>query len=448
MAGSFVSRPRVRALLVAAVVLALVAGGAAWWLTQRTYSTDLSSLGEGRAASGPAPGAASRTLADLAVALRAGDPGAARALAPADDPAARTLLADVARNAAALRVEGLALRYVDELAPGEAGLDAESDAAGREPGAWTAAVELTWRFAGFDRTDLRVEVPVDLLREGDRVAVTGFGGDAGSPAVPLPGQDQQVRGRVRVPVWLTGPVTVRRTEATLVVVAGAGGARYDALARAAVPAVAAELPGWDRRLVVEVPRDVDGLAAVLGAPVADVAGAAALSASPDGTPERRAATHVYVNPEVFGSLGRRGARLVMTHEAAHVATRAPGSPAPVWLVEGFADVVALGALDVPEPVAAAQAAARVRRDGPPTRLPGARDFDTAGTHAGATYEAAWLACLELRDAAGPDGLRRLYERVDAGEDLSSAMRREAGIGLAELTRRWRERLVGLAGAAA
>ncbi|WP_296605383.1 hypothetical protein, partial [Nocardioides sp.] len=137
------------------------------------------------------PGLAAQTLTRFQKAVRAGDLEAARALAPADDPAAAELLAAVVRNAEALRVDDFTLRYVD--AEGALGVD----------GDWNAAVDATWRFAGFDRAPARAEIMVELREEGERVALTGFGG-----------------GDRVSPLWLSGPLQVRRTARTLVLVDG------------------------------------------------------------------------------------------------------------------------------------------------------------------------------------------------------------------------------------
>ena len=79
--------------------------------------------------------------------LRATLPSAA-ALAPADDPRAGDLLAAVVGNAEALHVEEFTARYVDDVGA--------VDPAGR----WAAAVDLTWRFAGFDKEPVHEEVLV------------------------------------------------------------------------------------------------------------------------------------------------------------------------------------------------------------------------------------------------------------------------------------------------
>ncbi|MCH1868217.1 hypothetical protein [Nocardioides sp. CFH 31398] len=444
MTGSVVRGPvrRLRAALeraprrvvvlgaAAAVLVLLVAGAALWWV-QRPYASDLDGVA-GRS-SVVSPGLAARTLARLRQAVVSGDRAAARDLAPADDPRAADLLEAVVDNARALDVVDLGLRYVDEV-----------PAADGTPGAqWPAAVELTWRFAGFDTGASRVETVVAFAREGERVSVVGFGA--------LPTTDQPfgspgtgVAAGTRTPIWLTGPVEVRRGGQVLVLAAdevARGLDGYEDLAAFAVPAVARDAPGWDERLVVEVPRDVASLAAAIGAEEDSVAAAAAVTATSDGTDGGDAGgVHVYVNAAVFDTLGPRGAELVMNHEAVHVATRAPGSPAPTWLVEGYADYVALRDADVPERRAAAQVAQRVRDDGVPTSLPTPADFDLTGTHAGATYEAAWLACVVLADEAGPAALRRVYTAADRGVPLTTALARSTDLDVAGLTRLWQDRL--------
>ena len=144
----------------------------------------------------------------------------------------------VVRNGQALRVAGFSLRYVDE-------------AGGVAPdGAWSRRAEATWRFAGFDRRAERLEVRVRFAPRGGHLRIAGFGG-----------------GDRRSPLWLSGPVEVRRTPDTLVLVAGtpAEADRVAALARTAVPQVRRVLPGWTRDLVVEVPATEQRLEPAFGA---------------------------------------------------------------------------------------------------------------------------------------------------------------------------------------
>lgn len=369
------------------------------------------------AAQSPSPGLAAQTLTRFQRAVRAGDADAARALAPADDPAAGNLLAAVVANAEALQVSAFTLRFVEA----EGTLDAN--------GEWTAAVDATWEFSGFDRAPSRAEVLVRLREDADRVALTGFGG----------------ADRVS-PLWLSGPLQVRRTSRTLVLVDGsaADAETYARRARAAVPVVRRVLPDWRRGLVVEVPGSVDELDRVLDADPGTYDQIAAVTTSPDGSLAPDAPVHVFVNPDVYGGLRPTGAQVVMSHEATHVAADAWTSQMPLWLLEGFADYVALRDVDLPVSRSAAQIITQVRRSGPPRALPGAAEFGTRATHLGATYESAWLACRLLAQDGGQAALVGFYRAVDAGRPVGAALEASFGLTLGELTSQWRRELSDLA----
>jgi hypothetical protein len=363
------------------------------------------------------PTLATTTLAAFEDAVHDGDQEAARALAPADDPAAGDRLAALVANADALRVGDFTLRYVDD------------DGAPTADGAWDAAVDATWRFRGFDTVSGRAEVAAHLVDDGDRVALTGFGGG----------------GRVS-PVWLSGPVQVRRTPSTLVLVAGspAEADRYAARAETAVPVVRRVLPDWRRGLVVEVPASVDALEAALGAKRGDYDQIAAVTTSADGSTAPDSPVHVFANPDVFGTLKRTGAQVVMSHEATHVATDAWDSRTPLWLLEGFADYVALRDVDLPVDRSAAQIIASVRKDGTPRRLPEEAAFGAQTPHLGATYESAWLACRLIAQESGEPALVDFYRAVDRGQPLASALSAQTGLSVATLTTDWRNELQELA----
>ena len=269
-----------------------------------------------------------------------------------------------------------------------------------------------------------------LRRHGPGATVTGIGG-----------------GDRRTPLWLTSPLEVRRAGDSLVLVAGSAedADRFAAQAAAAVPAVRAVLPAWPGGLVVEVPDSASGLDAMLAAEPGSYANIAAVSATVDGTLTPTSPAHVFVNPDLYRDLGPVGEQVVMTHEATHIATGAPTtSGMPLWLLEGFADYVALRDTDLPISRTAGQVIAQVQADGVPASLPGPAEFDATATHLGASYEAAWLACLVLVDLAGEDALVRVYDDVRGGRGIGAALRSSAGIDEAELTRRWQDRLETLA----
>lgn len=370
----------------------------------------------------PRPAQAAQALQDLARAWSSGDEEAARDLAAADDAEAAAGLAAVARTVREAGITRLSLRYVD-------------GAATTAPdGTWPATADLTWQVRGVDSAPARADVQVRLRVDGDRVAIAGLGG-----------------GEHRSPVWLTGPAEVDRTGGRVVVVASSLGdrtaRRYRSLVAAAVPRVRDVLPHWPARLVVEVPGSADGVDRALGAEPGTYARVAAVTASADGTTAPGAAVRVVVNPDEMARLGPTGAGVVMTHELAHVALGAATSTGsvPLWLVEGTADVVALDDVRLPITQTAGQVIAQVRREGVPGRLPGPDEFDTERSgHLGAAYEASWLACEEVVDRAGHDGLLAAYRAVERGVPLDRALRRHAGLGERDLLRAWQQRLRDLA----
>ncbi len=357
----------------------------------------------------PAPSAeAAALLRDLESAVREGDPGAARLLG-SSAPVARSL-AGVVRNGQALHVRGFSLRYVDAaggVAPG---------------GSFPAYVQATWRFAGFDRRPESVEVRVRFAARNGRLALAGIGG-----------------GDRRSPLWLAGPVRVRRSPEALVLVQGgaAEADRVSRIARTAVPQVRRVLPAWRGRLVVEVPATEHGLERALRADPGEYAGIAAVTTTVDGSQSRRAPVHVFVNPRSFLPLHPPGAQVVLTHEATHVATAAATSRSPTWLVEGFADYVALRSQRIPLRTSAARVISLVHDAGVPAHLPGEQELSAAAPHLEARYESAWLACRLLADSAGTAALVSFYRAVDAGRPVGAALGREFGFGVAGLTQRWR-----------
>lgn len=363
------------------------------------------------------PAAASAALEMLESAIEGADEAGASALATPDDQASRALLTALADNAGRLRVTDFDLRYVDETS----GLDAD--------GRWSAAVDTTWRFDGFDQAPATTEVLFGFESSGDSVSIASVGG-----------------GDRRTPIWMGGPVSSRRTAETLVLVAGEGADldAYHRQAQAAVPVVQDVLADWIPRLVVEVPADLDDLDRALDAEPGTYAEIAAVTTSVDGSLAPKSPIHVFVNPEIYGPLEPTGAQVVMSHEAVHVATGAPQSATPLWLLEGFADYIALRDVDLPVSVTAGQIIRQVRRDGPPASLPGPAEFDTNDTHLGASYESAWQACQVLVDRAGEAALVQLYEAVDEGGDLETELAELFSWTEADLVAVWQDRLTDLA----
>ena len=394
------------------LILAVVA--AAWVVTrpEEPYTAPAPE----QVATGPDAGAAASALEQLVVAVAAGDAEAAEALADPDDAGAVEQLGALARNGAELAVEDLDLRYVDEVT-------------GVAEGRWSAAVDAAWAFGGFDADPARTEVLVGFRATAEDVWITSVGG-----------------GDRRTPLWMTGPLTVDRTEDALVLVAGSPGSidAYARAAEAAVPVVRRVVPQWRSGLVVEVAADLDQLGAALDVEPADYEGIAALATSPDGTLAPQAPVHVFLNREVYDQLGPTESQVVMSHEAAHVATAAPSSLAPAWLVEGIADYVALRDVDLPDSVTAGQIIAQVREQGLPEQLPSSADFDSTSTHLGSVYEAAWLVCRVLAQRDGQESLVRLYDAASRSGRVQPELRRLFGWSEQQLLAAWQAELERLA----
>lgn len=112
------------------------------------------------------PDLAATALDELERAVSGRNSAAARALG-ADDRA-RALLGAVVSNAGAIDVADFSARYVDEtgaIAPN---------------GRWTAAVDLSWRFAGYDTAPVHTEVAVGFAVLDGTAGITGIGGERGA----------------------------------------------------------------------------------------------------------------------------------------------------------------------------------------------------------------------------------------------------------------------------
>ena len=365
--------------------------------------------------------AAAALLARLGERLRDGSRRQVTALAAPGDRSAARELGTLRDNVRAAGITDLSFRYVsqDPVAT-----------AGRAPGEWVGRVQMSWRFRGFDRSVSVLELPVAFRDDGAR---------AGFVTARQPDRDA-------TPLWMLTRVSVERSARSLVLTARPSAARrFSRLADHAVADVRRVLHGWRGRLVVEVPAGQRGLTRVLGSEPGAYSEIAAVTTTADGSASRAAPVHIFVNPRVFDPLGPRGSQIVMSHEATHVATGAALSPMPTWLLEGFADYVALAHVDLSVGRAAGQALARVRRDGPPGRLPGKREFAPTNQALGASYEAAWLACRLLAEQHGERRLVAFYRAANRSPDVTGPFRTVLGTDLQSFTRAWRAYLRRLAG---
>jgi len=213
--------------------------------------------------------------------------------------------------------------------------------------------------------------------------------------------------------------------------------RYARLADAAASRVdAVWRDGRSPALVLVVPRTTAQAAALLARHPADLAGVAAVNGTVRGHGPASGRTRVVVNPRAFARLSARGRRVVLMHEATHVATSAATTGrTPPWLVEGFADWVAYRS----EPVAVGRAAAElqsaVRAGRLPRGLPTRVDLVGAGPGRAAAYEGAWLACRLVARRWGVLALVHLYRSAAAGQ--RAALRSVLHTTTSALTVGWR-----------
>ena len=369
--------------------------------------------------------AAAELLTELVDALEGGGPTRLRELA-APTPEARREIDDLAANVRNLEIADLSMRYLDE----NSGRSVSGLPPRLQDKAWVGDVQLSWRLAGHDESPANLEVGLAFLETEDGAAFVSARGGWGR----------------QTPLWLLHRLAVVESRRTLVMSAtGRSEAReYDAMARRAVGDVARVLPDWRGSVVVAVPRSEKDLSRVL-ASSSSYGGIAAVTAPVDGSLAPSAPTRIFINPGVFDPLGEQGAQIVMSHEAAHVATDAAISTMPTWLLEGFADYVALAYVDLSVEVTASQILAQVRRNGPPDRLPSEADFESENRHLGASYEAAWLVCRLIGERYGERKLIEFYEQADRDGGTDAAFREVLGTTQRELTSAWRDELVELAG---
>ncbi|MCL2543679.1 MAG: hypothetical protein FWE71_14650 [Nocardioidaceae bacterium] len=358
------------------------------------------------------PGQATTTLESLQAVVRRGDAAAARRFGA--DGATADLLAAIARNVRAIGLGDVGFTYLTE------------NGSGSLRGSWGATVQVSWKVDGFDHQPASTEVSFTFADGGKRISRVGGRQNA-------------------IPVWLSGPVTVRRTPQTLVISA-APPAVADRLATEARTALArdAQVLGRDHdKLVVEAPATVEALHRALDAQPPTYSGIAAVTAPVDGNRTPGTPVHVFVNPVVFRSMDRTAAQVVMTHESVHAVTDAPLRSAPLWLIEGFADYVALGEAHVPLAKEAAQVAQQVRRHGVPAHLPADSSFGTEERGLESTYEAAWRVNVTIAQHAGQPALVRFYRDMLRGGSLARVLPADTGLTVAGLTADWRGDLASL-----
>ncbi|MCW2857027.1 MAG: hypothetical protein JWR52_2642 [Marmoricola sp.] len=362
-------------------------------------------------------------LDQFAAAVRGGDVS----VAPSIEAPGSSLVRDVVENAAALGIRDFSVRDVDDhtSAPGAAIQDEYGS------GAWVSTVQFSYRLP---------QDPGPTTMESDVVFVPGQDGSARIVGIGAPG--------ARGALWLQGRVGVRKDAQILLIAAeGQSVARYWAFARRAVRDVTAVLGPRRAPLVFEVPSSQSELEQLINAPVGTYNLIAGVTASIDGSATDRTPVHSFFNTNLMTHEGRRGGQLVVSHEATLQATRAPVSPIPIWMEEGFADYVPLASAGLPLQVTAKEISAQVRTAGPPNHLPNQTDFDfTRSTFAqlNAVYESAWLACRYIAARWGQPKLLLAYDDLNRGWQQALVFRRVLGLSDTAFVAGWRHYLVQIA----
>ncbi|MGW3268654.1 hypothetical protein [Streptomyces sp. NPDC001056] len=296
----------------------------------------------------------------------------------------------------------------------------------------TADADLTYKVAGYDRAPVDTRRTLTLARTASGTwYVTG----------------DRPAGRSGQQLWDQGTVTAVPGAHSLVLGAGQPAADLRAYARMAdqaVPAVTREWGAdWTRRVVVLVPKSLQGMAGLLGSPAANYRGIAAVTTGEAGGAGRTPADRVVINPDAYAVLGAMGKQVVLTHETTHVATRTRTTAAtPLWLSEGYADWIGYRGTDR-TPTQAAPELARAVRDGHvPAALPTDKDFGFTSdpTELARAYESGWLACRMIADQWGAARLAAFYRGVGGHPQRSgaveNALKQVLGITPESFTTRW------------
>lgn len=304
------------------------------------------------------------------------------------------------------------------------------DVADRRDGSATAVAEVSWRpgrASGLrPETQHRASIALQVVPQDD-------GTLAIVDAAPRTGI---------LPLWLMGAVTVDRVPDGVVISVDGGQTDrpISAMTAQARTTVARTLPDLEGEVVVVSPHTQQQMAQAVGQQVETVRQIAAVTTRLDVASSSSRDAVIVLNPGVFEAMDQRASQVVMSHEAVHQLTGAVGASAETWVVEGFADYVALRDDTAPLAVSAGQILAEVAAGRLPAKLPDAAAFDAAGHGLGAVYESAWLVFRLLADQHGNANVVSFYEEVLAGTDVPAALRDAFGITEAQLTAQWRDYL--------
>ncbi len=304
---------------------------------------------------------------------------------------------------------------------------------------WDVRASLTYRLRGFDtapRTfDLDLTFKADPARPSDLVIT------ASAPS----GRPQP---------WDLAGLVVRRSASSLVLAVGPRARVDEVVARARTAGSrVASVWGESRPAVWISPAEDADAARLLGRTPADLRGVAAATDGPLTPGEQAGADRIVLVPGAWNSLRPDGRDVVMTHELTHVTVRASTTRSvPVWLSEGFAELVAYQPVDLPEATVVAPALDRVRSSGLPGALPADADFEPGTQTLSVAYGFSLLVLRTLADRYGTQAVVHLYRAAAGGLDeptdrlddreaaVDDALRSTTGTTRSALVEQWQARI--------
>ena len=319
-------------------------------------------------------------------------------------------------------------------------------------------VDLIYRLQG-DTRDITRDQLVTLTRSTGRWLVCDQ-----QPGLPQPPE-----------LWDLGPIAVSRGARSVVV--GAVERRGELAEFAAdLDAAATRVDAvwgsdWSRSVVALVPADPAAMARLLGpdrsggldrlaaVAIGEVDVSTGVGSTLTGR-SRPTADRVVLNADAISRFGQVGRMVVLTHEVAHLATRASHRVAPpLWLQEGFADYLAYRDTGLPATAVAADLIAQVEAGQAPSALPGPEQFDATRPSISAAYAAGWLAVDLIDRQYGPAAVIRFYRTaagigsagvgsagtVGSEQALDAAFRGVLGTDQQAFVARWRAAVADLAG---
>lgn len=237
------------------------------------------------------------------------------------------------------------------------------------------------------------------------------------------------------PIWWDGAVTVHRGDGVAVITMN--GTDPDpwlaGLTKATATLADHDLPV--SLLVAEIPASAAGFERVLGVRPGSHRQVAA-TVWPFGSTVR-----IVVNPDRAPPPGP-ARQVLLTHEAVHAATGSVGRDIPLWLVEGYADLVALAGQPEISSAHRQHLAEDQRSHGVASELVTTAELAPDHPRVHANYQRAWLTVGVLDRGRGSAG--RVHAAVVAGAPLDQALAAENWTE-ADLTVAVRAELVRLVG---